>query len=309
MKLFLSSLYFYQFGGKYAAEEMYGKKNIVLGMTYALELLLRFMIYTKRNDFNAISRRLVRMYYTVTEQEMKNFKWKLLVIIFVNDFVNAFVIIFLILVRRFFLFLPVNDSYCVSNFLFNFNLMTMTIPVHFCWYCFILNQIFDKMKKNLCKRNINVHPFYHIYDDICDLISFINETFQTLLLITFSVLLAWIFYDVYEILFLRNSPLLEIAGLLGYVITRFIRVSFVCWYSSSVMKFSFDVKNIIFKIPCDITPLVLHVQNRNSLFTLLDAIPIGKSLMATFIGSFFTYGMLIATFTANNTDNVNDCVK
>lgn len=74
------------------------------------------------------------------------------------------------------------------------------------------------------------------------------------------------------------------------------------------MKSSLDVKNTIFKIPCDTTPLVLHVQNKISAFTLLDTITIGKSLMATFVGSFLTYGMLIATFMGDTSGDSSDCL-
>lgn len=290
---------FIQLQENYALNKIIGKNYIVLGVSFLLEFCLRMVVYFRRNKFNIINKKLVKIYCLITERSMPNLKGRLLLILFLNDFCNVSVHIYYVIVRIYF-FPRAVTIYYVGAFLFNYNMMTVIIPIYFCWYCFILNEVLGEMKIKLRTHNINIHVFYRMYDAISDLILFINETFQTLMLLTFGVLLGWIFNDFYQTIFITQISPFGVAVLYSYSITRFTRLFLVCSYSSLVMKSSTEFKNTLFKLPCDLTPLVLHVESKISVFTLLNTIVIDKRLLVTFIGSFLTYGMLIANFRADN---------
>lgn len=181
----------------------------------------------------------------------------------------------------------------------NWNAMSVNTPVYFISYCYVLTQVLGEMKNQLLKKNKNLQLFYAVYNEICDLIIYINDLFHTMLSLAFTLLLEWVYYDAYLLIF---TSIVHKLGLLFLYLTTFIRVVLMCWFSSSVAKISEEVKNLVFCIPGDVTPFIFNIQNRSSKFTILDAIVIDKNLIVTFVGSLVTYGILLATFTVKPTN-------
>lgn len=70
----------------------------------------------------------------------------------------------------------------------------------------------------------------------------------------------------------------------------------ICLFSSSLTNIATEVTYMIIKIPCEVTPFIIHFQNKFEEFKLLDYIIIGNSFFIACIAGLFTYGIIIAAF-------------
>lgn len=273
------------------------KSQIVLAVQFSLEFLLRILLYRNRRKFSVIHLKLSKMYYIVSGKTSSYFQKRIALILLISDFTNIGITLYHVIVNNF-PFPPNNVFYAGLRLLWNWNSMSVTIPAYFVCYCYILIEILDEMKKQLlCKNSNNAQHFYAVYDKINNLIIFINEIFHFMLLITFAILLGWEFYDTYLLIFTKLYRKMEILLLL--ILITSLRIIAMCCFSSFVSKLSAEVKDLVFRIPSDITPFILNLQNKVSSFTLLDTYVTGKNLIVTFIGSLLTYGILIATLSEN----------
>lgn len=282
---------------------IFEKRELVLLAVFILELFLRILLYKNRYKLHVINRRLSKIYLKISQGNRINFKNKILLILLINDFVNIATVTYAITVNNLHISLDKIHTLALRMF-WSWNEMTVVIPIYFCNYCFMLNTVLNEMKTHLThKRNIDVHLFYDIYNKTSNLIHFIDEVFHGMLLITFTVLLGWIFHDVYKLTFSKVKTSTEMSFLILFPSLHFIHITVICLYASSVTKLSTKVKDLIFLLRSDVTPLVLKLQCKDSAFTLLDSIRIGKRLIISLIGSLITYGMLLATFNANTVEN------
>lgn len=280
----------------YNLEKKIGKACIALVVSYILETLLKFLMYTKRNKLNLISIKLLNVYNKASGGRMLNLKFKLVSFLFVNDLINI-------------ISLSLNWSFrsnnnnstfnCVLEFITQWSLLSRIIPIIFCCYCYIIINVITEIKTLLRKNEVNILNFHYIYDDLISVISELNEFFQSLIFITFCTLLTWIFYDSYNLIFKSTSINISAASELPKIIIHFIRFIGICCCSSSVAKSSCELKDIIFNFPCYVTSFMLKNQNKFVGFTLLDSIIISKSLILASVGTLVTYGMLVSTFNEN----------
>lgn len=279
---------------EYNAKKNIEKEFIIVTIVFLLEFYLRFLAYKNRTKFKEVNRRLISVYNKISESNILKLKWKIMANLFLNDFISIVPVIYSISVSNF-SFASSNTLYISLRLLYNWNVMTVIIPAHFGCYCFILSKILGDVKKQLVQKDNKIpHHFYSIYDEINDLVVFMNEQLHSMLLISFTLLFVWMFFHVYVVIFSQVYVEKEIRVLMSLVL--FFRVILMCSLSSSVTKSSTEVKDLVFRIPCKVTPFILNIQNKVCTFTLLDSIVIGKSLVVTFIGSLLTYGMLIITF-------------
>lgn len=300
----ISFCYLYQrFRRNHILNIQFGKSDLVILVAFILDLLLRILLYIKKSKLCAVHKELAKIYDVLNEGKILNLRSKFLLMFTINDLCN----IGLELFQQCFL---LNYSVSAFNFLniilANWAFTTISMPAMFLCYCLILNEIFISMKKQLLhKRSTNIQHLYKMYDNVIDLAISVNEILHSILFITFSVLLGLAFFNTYRVIYITQTTNMTILYHCSCAIVDFFRIALMCWYSSSVTKSAVETKGLIFKFPCNITPIVFNIQDKFVGFTLLDSIVIGKSLIITLTGSFFTYGMLIASFQGNTIDKMS----
>lgn len=268
------------------------KEEIILILAYVFNIYLRILLYMNRKKFSVINCKLMKLYHMISERKLLVMRYRLFLILIIDELIN----IILFMGESTYISFTANSMYYALKFVFNWSLMTNSLYIYFCLYCYMINKVFSAFTKLLRQKNIEVENSHFVYNEITKVISSVNGIFHTMLFLTFAVLLAWIFVDSYHLIFMKQKTSIEASCHSLYIIMNFLRITLICLYSSSVAKSAAVVKDNILNISPVITPFIIRISNKFIGFTLLDTIVIGKSLVITCIGSLVTYGMLLATF-------------
>lgn len=266
-------------------------------ISFTLELWLRICLYKRRRRFSTINRKFRKLYGNLTHGNFFNLKLTIFTILFLNDICD----ISLALVHTIIMLSNDPDIIKMSSILIlKWCNMSKSVPIFFCWYCFLLKVLLTELKKIVLRRQKNeVQHFYVMYDKIIDLISLTNEAFSTLLFVTFSIEFCWTFFYSYQLLFAEKKTKASNVCHILYIMLHVSRMTYACSYSSSISKNVQEVKDLILKYPSPLTSEILYIHGKSPEFTLLDSIVVSKDLILTIFGSFITYGMLFATFQSN----------
>lgn len=294
-----------QFQSIYTFEGQKQNNKLLMIVSQMSEIILRIILYLKRNKLFAVNRQLVSLSKKINAGQILNLKFNLLILFFANDFLIIMPLVMGRITKQI-RQSNFNAKKFISAFAFNWIMVTPIFPIIFCSYCIFLIQIGKTLKKELCsKTNVNISHFFYVYDEIISLITELNEIFQNTLFITLSAMLWWIFYDSYLLTFPTPKSFIASLDLICYTSTIFIRFILVCYTSALVTKSIYEVKDLLFSYPNNETHMMLKIQNKFVGFTLLDSIVIGKNLILVSISTLVTYGILIATCTTNWTSNKN----
>lgn len=329
----LSYILFVFFNGNFAITTIAEIHNYLEGITkddfikitcYLFELWLRISMCIKRKKFNKMIQRLSTIYTTTVISHKVRIKYKLLIILLIVDLGRSFMTMFYFFmqipafwgkdyVNMFSLSFVANSSmiYYTSIFIRNYSILSPSIILYFCCFVFIVEKILlDVRKKMHSTRPVNTEILYEAYEEISNFVSELNDVFTSMLLISFTVLLQWVFVETYPLVFNKMNSSTELYICFFTLTYNFIFFVIPCLFASSLSKSASDVKQDLYNLPFDVSktnrlPFVLNVQNKFVGITLLDDIVIGKSLILTAVGTLVTYGIMIATFKANASDNRN----
>lgn len=278
----------------YALTKNIGKVEIILVIGHTLEVTLRFLLIVHRKNISQFNAKLLNIHEIYSKRNFSGLKYKIFLILVFSDLITLFYVF--LLIYSHISWLSSNKFYYVLFIIFNWQMMTLTVPALFCWFCFILNNIFQEMKNHLLRQDINMQKLNNDFDKTANLLILINKTLHNMLLITFFVLLSWIFQESYQLIFKRSNTDIENARVLCFMVSGVTRIVLMCMFSARVSNTASEVKELIIKRSSSITPFLYYLQNKTVGFTLLDTFCIGKSYIVTITGSLITYGMLIATF-------------
>lgn len=283
------------------SETKISKSSIAYIISYILELMLRILMYMNRKKLNPINRKLIMIYDKATAGQTINLKFKLISVLIANDIIKISLIL---IYCNFKCFFSSRALQAIIMFLSIWTLLSDVMPIIFCYYCQITLNILREIKKKLfIKKKVCVQKFYFMYDEFTETVAELNDLFQPVIFITFSSLLTWIFYDSYTLIFqnpsIDRNNLLHLVPIITIII-HFVRFVVICYYSSLVTKNACEVRDKIFSFSCYATSVMLKNHNKFVGFTVLDSIVINKSLILASVGTLVTYGMLIATFSANS---------
>lgn len=278
------------------------KESIVLLLLFIVDALGRFLLYRNRKKLKIINKRLVNIWCTATENNMKSFRTVPALMFLLNDIITVGAIV-TIRMSAWPFPNPLDFAFIVAyTLIFQWTLCSMLTPVYFCWYCHILKRTLVEIKRILHRSNpkLEVHSLHSMYEKIFDLIYYINKTFYLEWLLVFFLLLMWIFHHSYIIIFREVHGInIKVFHILR-VITCYISFSLMCMFSSSLSNTASEIKDILFNIPCELTSFVIHVQRKFSGFTLFGSIAIDNVLIIMCTGILFTYGLMLATFNSNS---------
>lgn len=314
----LNGLYFQFaiFQNYYQSNTLLNKKELFLFLLTSLESVQRFMLYFKRQRLNTLLKETAKIYLTLTRKSKLNLSKKVMVILIVNEVISAMVILIISLASGFFTdtqdafyygFIPpphAETCYLISVTLVNWNLLTPAIAICFCFKCYMIKHIFIEYKKRMLYENMNVNVLFQLYTRITKLISSINDLYQMLLVNTFVILLGWVFYESYLLLFTKtDSNYVKVYRIID-VVTYFLRFVLICVCASSVTNIASSVKEMVYQLSVDVTDwkilrFVLKANDTFVGFKILDSVIINKQLIVFAVGSLFTYGIMIASFSLN----------
>lgn len=294
------------------------KRNCVLYFLFILEGMLRIILYINRRKFNALNKRLLKIYAALSSRNLMKFKYVTFFVLVINDILDVFVIVALHSeenLSHILKYLGDNHTYgyikaphstpafYASLLISDWSAMTYIVPIYFCCFCYILKRVICAFREKLIimsKTNFDlVHLTYH---NIYNLICLANRTFHAMLLITFTVFIAKVFNACYFIIFEgeyrtinRISPILLLP-----------RFALMCIFSASVINAASDLKEGIYgaAIPLNAkwesTRLFCKMNNDFFGFKLLGNIIIDNTLILSSVGILVTYGMLYTTFNVNS---------
>lgn len=295
------------------------KKTIIFATVLILEFALRILLYVKRKSLKKLIRQIGEIYSMVTHRNMLNFKFKLSVILLVCDVSTIVTLLFMCSQFSSSLFGDISDSYYfgvippphsskifyISLFIIDWNTLSLILPIYFCWYCYVLKLTLNELKKNVShKQNVQVDDLENMYDKVVDLICLVNKKFHSMLIIAYTILLLWMFYESYILTFTEVKSAIEMVFHLMYMISCVLRFTLSCLFASSVTKAAQGLKEMIYKLQfeandCNNFPFLLKIHEQFVGFTLFDTFIIGKNLIVSSVASLVTYGIMIATFNVN----------
>lgn len=256
-----------------------------------MDLVAKALFYVKRKNLEVIHRRLTNICVTAIDFGRNVINNRCIFILLLNDVTVAMKIF----MRMKFYYLFNNDKYVINISIWLWNLNNVVMPACFCWYCFTLKCILRNVKKHLNKK-IGVTHWYRIYDKIADLVAFINKIFQINLFFTFINLLLLLFYYICRIIFSNQNNKHKTISSGVFILNDILKLSKMCSFSSSLSNMALEVKERMFKIPCEVTPLVMHVQNKFVGFSLFGSVAINNIFLISSLGALLIYGIMIATF-------------
>lgn len=133
----------------------------------------------------------------------------------------------------------------------------------------------------------------------------LNKNLHSLLLISITDILLFAFIHAYTILFIaRDNSSLVIHRILNIIIS-FSSFAFLCIVASTVKDTSEDIRRKLKVVSAEFNvskslQFFLKLPGKFTGFALFNAIILQKSLIMTAVGTFLTYGVLIATFNLND---------
>lgn len=285
-----------------------------------LELWLRILLYVKVAKIHIINQRLVKVYESTVRGRPLGIKYRISMILLTVDTCSTLMCVFYSVklipadsieefVNTTYLKFIFPDEPVVYYFTYmtfrNYCIVSPVTVIYFCTYAFILKRILFEIKKKIYSQHREfTQQLYKTYDEISDIIANINQVFGSLLLISFTVFILWVFVEGYPLLF-KEIILDEASYFRLYNITfSFTLFLTPCLFSASVAKIALKVKQDLCYLPFDVSssnriPFVLKLQKNVVRFTLLGNVAIGKTLILELVGALLTYGIMLATFSAN----------
>lgn len=183
----------------------------------------------------------------------------------------------------------------------------MRITAYFCYMCHFLKKALVEMKHKLYHLKFQGHKhLYREYKQIINLIYQCNSDFHTVLFTSVSFMLISLFGDMYWIFFKNTTIIFNVYHIIMIVIAC-MRFATLCILSSSVKEGVSGVKHeaqmlLTESEDCKQLNYIINISDQSIGFTFLTSISVDKCLILSTIGTFLTYGILIATF-SNKTNN------
>ena len=185
---------------------------------------------------------------------------------------------------------------------FRWSLMGLFIPIYFCILCFALRNILLKNKEKLiCAKNSSRPCLFQRYDEISEMISFVNKNMQSFLLLNTSVLLANTFYSAYNLVFVEYPSTTRYIYYCICLFSDYFMFVAMCMFASTVSNAAVDFEEMMLAYPACLYEkkdflFLLKIRGRFNGFKLLDSLIIDKNLILSATGCLLTYGLMIATF-------------
>lgn len=295
-----------------------------------LEVFLRILLHVNRGKLIALTNQMLKIYYSQTCRSLLSFKYTIFIILIFNDFIvimvslkynsrdkdDKYFTLFDLEVfdhkgdSYYFRYLPhpySKPAFFMSLTIAMWSFMTNFFPIYFCSFCFILRKILQEFKKKVVDINrIDLHYFHHTYRDIFNLVSSLNQTLHTMILITFIVLFGKIFHSCYAIMFYSQTSSSKFVYFIIQLVHSSVCFAAMCLFSSAITNSAQELKQTANDVAINSsrkTEIVLLINKLNTDiigFKLLDSLLIDKSLILAAIGNLLTYGILIATFNTNS---------
>ena len=283
------------------------------------EMILRFLIIIKRRKFHLLVRRLAKVYSTfASECNMINFKSRLRIILFLDDVMVITITLFGFAKMKtshlfgylgdnyHFVFIPAPYStpvFYMHAFINNLTCLSSTIPIYFCCVCYVLKKMFMEFKNVIQQQRKNVSYLSAVHSEIQKTIVLVNKVFHTILSLTLAISLTWIFYECYNLIFVKMTSSYEIINRSLFLIFYCIKFISICMFASSVTEIAIDVKHIITNYPLDADPWknlrwILGINENTYSFLIFDKISVDKSLILSAAGALLTYGVIFTSFSS-----------
>lgn len=290
-----------------------------VAVMHLCSLILRFWLYTRRNQMNVIVKKIVKVYKLLSCKKF-SIEHTLLFSLVVND-------LFALLNLCIYIYGKIMNIHVlqeeISNYFFEciptsygiwlyFAMMVImefclhNIPPLICIYFFFVTRILKKLLKRYedmlssCKESDFDHYLF-LHNKITEIIITVMKFLQTPLLLSFLYLLGCAFYSIFTLLLTQVSNSFQT----WFHILRFFwsvfYFSLLCQSSSSIITAAVNIKNLIHELPTDDNDiaklsLVLKVHRDFVGIKMLDSIVINKSLVLEVFGMMLIYGLIFSTF-------------
>lgn len=299
-------------------DEKINKEFIFVYILTTVEWFLRISLFTKRKVLMFIVKRVFDKYSNIISQKTNKFK---LVLIFVLLALDACTLLLYLYFSYCFIKTGILDDsvetelyhkffgpsistlmHYIREFVLHWSSMMLFVPLYFCSLGFVLKNILIESKKKLIREKIiSYQSLFESYAEISQLISYVNEKMQSLLLSTMFVLLGNIFFCAYVVVFTKYALAYNYVCIILYC-TMFIMM---CLFASGVTNAAVDLADTILSQPIiqygeKGVQFLQKVKTGFIGFKLLDSLIIDKNLILSATGSLLTYGLMIATFNANS---------
>lgn len=305
------------------------RNHVVITFGILLEVFLRILLHVNRGKLYSLTNQMLKIYYSLTNKSLLPFKYTIFIILIFTD---AGVTVVNLKYnsgyrhdKNFTLFdseifdhkgdnyyfgcLPQpysTPAFFMSLIISMWSFMTNFFPIYFCSFCFILKIILQTFTKRVVDINkIDLHYFHHTYRDIFNLVSSLNQTLHTMILVTFIVLFGKIFHACYAIMFYLQTSSSKFVYFIFQLVHSSVHFAAMCLFSSAVTNSAQELKHTANDVAINSSRKaeILFIINKLNTdvigFKLLDSLVIDKSLLLAAIGNLLTYGILIATFNIN----------
>lgn len=173
---------------------------------------------------------------------------------------------------------------------------TPCIAVYFYGMCCLLKSTFKKTQKLTLQYGYATEPCISIYNKTLKVTTELNDIFQLLFYITFTISLGSIFYGAFNIM--GNKNIINITYRFFSLSLYLITFLTICLSSSSLLDSSKNTKRVFFNVGNTIRmkKYITEVDDEFLGFKILDSVIIDKSFILSSFGALLTYGVMIATF-------------
>ena len=304
--------------------DCYRRDCIVFTVVLLFECFLRIQLHLKRKKLVLLTKQILRIYNTLSQKSLFPFKYVIFLILLFND-VSSILMGLILASRKKFLdfqrngddfyygFIPPPYSapiHYTGLFICNWSFMSHFFAVYFCNICLLSKITMREFKNKIIHNEIGFNFLYKTYNDISVLISDLNQSLHTMILISFTLFAGKIFYGCYVILFAKEDEVNSYRFIyLGFTLlisaTYFVAM---CLFSSSLTNSALELRGVLCDLRINMSRVSKILQfinkvNSDSIgFKILDTLNIDKSLLLATVGNLLTYGILIATFNINSSN-------
>lgn len=295
--------------------------SYILGTVNFLECLLRILFCLKKNKFNHIINRMLKIYCATSNKKIPKYSVYLIFVFIVNDIYTIYTFYGIYISLNSVAFTKHYSNYTSNEyktfitkplniallFMEVWGVITPFIPIYFCCFCLIFKETLNNFKYKLEKAcNIGFNMLDQMCEEIIKLTSDINESFHTILLVNFIILFVSILNNVYIILLYNSMTGNDLAYRIWNTLIIFTRFALICLFASSTSKAGIELKRSIYnhvtqtreRWKCFI--LVTKISESFVELKFLDSLVLDKNLIVASVGSIVTYVIIIATFNINS---------
>lgn len=173
---------------------------------------------------------------------------------------------------------------------------TPCIAVYFYVMCSLLKSTFKITQKLALQYGHATEPCISIYDKTLKVATELNDIFQLLFYLTFTISLGSVFYGAFNIM--GNKNIINLTYRLFSLSLYLITFLTICLSASSVLNSSKNTKRVFFNLGNTkiMKKYPTEVYDEFLGFKILDSVIIDKSFILSSFGALLTYGVMIATF-------------